>query len=671
MYDVRFWLWLSLIFETGSPLCDSLLNAFNHNPKSIYEADKDSLSPFCKNNDYILTKLLDKRLNRVYSVLDFCQKENIGILTPESRNFPSSLLKIPSQPLVLYYKGRLPDFGSSLGVAVVGTRSVTPYGSSAAYTISHDLASAGAIVVSGMASGADTAAHRGALDAGGHTVAFLGCGIDIIYPKDNARLMQEIISVGTVITEYAPGLKPEGRHFPIRNRLISGIGSAVLVIEAAKKSGALITASHGLRQGKLIYAVPGKVGELSSTGTNLLIQNGAKMVTSARDIISDFSGLYEFKLGQGQKNNVQNFKNTETGAARENVGVSSDNFNSGRSASERANFTNTDFSKNSLNGVNPGNSDFDRVNSGNTDFSKNSFDRANPGNSDFDRVNSGNTNFSRGSFDRATPVNDNYGTANTAADNFSRDNFNSASAVNNGFVKEPLPEKPFGNIIFENHVSDRRPERLVAAQPRPIILYNGMTEDEVAASYMSMETEIGIKAPPHSQDTERVYLTYPKEPMPKDGYQIALSEEGLKNFESEFGVSFKTEFSETDSFIPITPYKIENDPIKAVANKKAEKKKKLSFKRIKSDADEKASTTDKKSDKNKITDTPKATQKISYEGLNEMESALLKFIFEEGSVGVDGMAALNIPVSKLLATVTMLEIKQKITQKPGGYFEIK
>ncbi len=620
MYDVRYWLWLSLIFETGSPKCDTLLNAFNHNPKSIYEADKVALSPFCKNNDFILSRLLDKRLDRVYSVLDFCQKENIGILTPESRNFPSSLLKIPSQPLVLYYKGRLPDFSRSLGVAVVGMRSVTPYGTSAAYTISHDLASAGAIVVSGMAIGADTAAHRGALDAGGHTIAFLGCGIDIIYPKDNLKLMQEIISVGTVMTEYAPGLKPEGRHFPIRNRLISGVSNAVLVIEADKKSGALITASHGLRQGKLIYAVPGKVGELSSTGTNLLIQNGAKMVTSAKDIISDFSGLYEFKLGQGQKNNVQNLKNTEGYATRESIGVSDANFNS----------------------------------SGNT-FGKNS-----------DTV-----NFSKESFDKAGPISDIFANANVGSNNFSKRNFDKTSTGNDVFARESLPKKFFENNIFENHVTDRRPERLVAAQPRPTVLYNGMTEEELASSYMSMETEAGGRHLPYPKDTERVYLTYPKEPMPRDGYRIVLSEEGLKNFESQAMVSFKTEFSEADSIIPITSYKTENDPIKAAANKKAEKKKRLSFKRIKSDTDEKPSVSDKKADKRGTADTQKSKLTVSYEGLNEMESAVLKFILEKGPVGIDGMGSLDIPVSKLLATVTMLEIKQKITQKPGGYFEVK
>lgn len=660
MYDVRYWLWLSLIFETGSPLCDQILTAFNHNPKSVYEADKVALSPFCKNNDNILSRLLDKRLNRVYGILDFCQKENIGVLTPESRNFPSSLLKIPSQPLVLYYKGRLPDFSRSLGVAVVGTRSVTPYGSSAAYTISHDLASAGAIVVSGMALGADTAAHRGALDAGGHTVAFLGCGIDIIYPKDNAKLMQEIISVGTVMTEYAPGARPEGRHFPVRNRLISGVSNAVLVIEAAEKSGALITASHGLRQGKLIYAVPGKVGELSSTGTNLLIQNGAKMVTSAKDIISDFSGLYEFRYSQGQSAVVKTTQIREP--IQENIGsVSSDISNAPICEAK----SNTSYFNNAP---------IYETKSNTSDFNNALVYEAKSSTSDFNNAlvheaKSSTSDFRNDSFNKSTPVNATLNNENPA---FIKEGLNKSVTSNNSFFNERLTDP------LRNHAQRPHPERLVAAQPRPTILYNGMTEEEAAASYMSMETENGRRPSFYTPDTERVYLTYPREPMPKDGYQIELSEEGLKNFEKQMTRHFAAEFSEADILTPTSPYKIENDPIKAAREKKSEKKKRLSFKRIKTDesenskaADKKSLSEDKRSDELKAKATPKAKPTVSYDGLNEMESKVLKFIFEKGSVSVDGMTSLDIPVSKLLATVTMLEIKQKITQKPGGYFEIK
>ena len=292
MTDRRYWLWLSLKFKPGSATCDNLLHYFGNDPKAIYEADEQAISAFRPGDKQLVAVLSDKSLTEANRILDFCERENVGLLTPDSKHYPSPLMRITGRPPVIYYKGRLPDFTAHPTIGVVGTRDVTPYGSSSAYTIAHDLASAGAIVVSGLALGTDTASHRGALDASGHTVAFLGCGIDVVYPKENAKLMQEMMTRGTVMTDYPPGSRPEGWHFPIRNRLISGISHGILVVEAPDKSGALITASHALKQGKLLYAVPGKVGELASVGTNKLIRDGAKMVTNASDILSDFAELF-------------------------------------------------------------------------------------------------------------------------------------------------------------------------------------------------------------------------------------------------------------------------------------------------------------------------------------------------------------------------------------------
>ncbi len=292
MTDPRYWLWLSLSFVPGSAQCDLLLRSFNGNPKAIYDAPPEAISAICKDSAALKSLGANRDMRYPEAVLDFCERNNIGILTQSSQHYPKALLRITGAPPVIYYKGRLPDFSSKPIISVVGTRDVTDYGKMASYTISHDLAYSGAIVVSGMAKGTDTYAHRGALDAGGHTIAILGCGIDVVYPKVNEHLMNEIILSGTVMTDFAPGQRPEGWHFPIRNRLISGISNGVLVIEAAAKSGALITASHALNQGKLLYAVPGKVGELASVGTNDLISKGAKMVTRASDIIADFSGMF-------------------------------------------------------------------------------------------------------------------------------------------------------------------------------------------------------------------------------------------------------------------------------------------------------------------------------------------------------------------------------------------
>lgn len=582
MYDSRYWLWLSLIFETGSPICDSLLFAFSHNPKTVYEADKAALLPFCKGNEALLARLLDKRLDRVYAILDFCQRENIGIVTPESRNFPSSLLKIAAQPLVLYYKGRLPELSRSLSVSVVGTRSATPYGLSAAYTISHDLASMGATVVSGMALGADTAAHRGALDAGGHTVAFLGCGIDIIYPKDNARLMQEIIAKGTVMTEYAPGLPPEGRHFPVRNRLISGISCAVLVVEAAEKSGALITASHGLKQGKLIYAVPGRVGELSGTGTNLLIRNGAKMVTSAKDIISDFSGLYEFRYTEQRPSH-------------------------GYAASKEAVYRQNGLKKDD-------------------------------------------TVFNGGDGGHADSAEDLAGKASLT------------EAIRNISVK---------TVTNVSDASDKDAEReaarLVAAQPRPTVLYNGMTEEETASSYMSMETEISGKTDNFRENTERVYLTYPREPMPKNGYEIDLSSEGLERLKKINDSRFRDGFSETDRIYQVASYA----PKPSSQASKSQDGSASPFKRR--SGENSAHLQDNTGFASVKSGNVNARSSITPDltGLNDTEAAVLKFVSEHQPVGIDGMSELQLPVPKLLSTVTALEIKQRLKQLPGGYFEIK
>ncbi len=305
MTDKRYFIWLSLAFKQGSAVLDTLLSRFHYNAKAIFDADPDEISKTVGEQAMRILNA-ERNFSRTDKIYDFCQKENIGLLTPDSKFYPSSLLRITGSPAVIYYKGRLPDFSSRPTVGVVGTRGVTPYGRSAAYTISHDLASAGAIVVSGMALGTDTAVHRGALDAKGTTVAFLGCGIDVVYPRENTQLMQEISQNGAVMTDYAPGERPEGWHFPLRNRLISGVSHGVLVVEAAMKSGAIITAEHAIQQGKLIYAVPGKVGELASTGTNNLIRQGAKMVTSSSDILSDFRGLFPsgFNADYKTQNNI-------------------------------------------------------------------------------------------------------------------------------------------------------------------------------------------------------------------------------------------------------------------------------------------------------------------------------------------------------------------------------
>lgn len=177
-------------------------------------------------------------------------------------------------------------------LAIVGSRKSTAYGRWAAYKFSKELVEWGITIVSGMALGIDSEGHKGALDGNGNTIAVLGCGIDKCYPLSNFELMNSIIANGTLISEYYPGIEPLKHHFPLRNRIISGLSDGIIVIEAADKSGSLITVEHGLEQGKEIFALPGNINNINSSGTNKLIKDGAKMLLTVEDIVEDLKTNY-------------------------------------------------------------------------------------------------------------------------------------------------------------------------------------------------------------------------------------------------------------------------------------------------------------------------------------------------------------------------------------------
>lgn len=296
MSDVRYWLWLSLRLAPGSAAIDTVLQHFAYDAKEVFKANQKELErvPGLKNE--VIDALMDKSLEETKDIYSWCMTQNVGLLAYDSPLYPERLRSIPHPPLLLYYKGKLPDFDKYLCIATVGTRKITEYGKREGYIISRDLALAGAVVVSGMARGIDSVCHRGALDAGGHTIAVLGCGINRIYPPENGSLMDEIMQSGTVITEYKPDTPPIGSHFPVRNRIISGLCQGTLVVEADENSGALITAQRASQQGRDIFALPGKVDDKNSQGTNSLIQDGAKMVTSARDILVEYEFYYPTTL---------------------------------------------------------------------------------------------------------------------------------------------------------------------------------------------------------------------------------------------------------------------------------------------------------------------------------------------------------------------------------------
>lgn len=287
MDKLVYWIWLSMSCTPGTDTFIKLFTRFS-SPEEIYRADEESIAACIGSRSRDYNAVTDKKLEDAESVLEFCRRRGVGITCYCDEDFPSSLKDIPTPPVLLYYRGKLPDFNSEFFVSVVGTRRLSDYGRKNSFSISHDLSRAGAIIVSGMAIGIDAVAHAGALAADGVTVAVIGSGIDVCYPKQHIRLAREIVKRGCVLTEYAPGTKPQRYNFPARNRIISGLSSATLVIEGKEKSGALITARYAKEQGRAVYALPGNVGNINSELTNLLIKNGARLCTSADDVIRDF-----------------------------------------------------------------------------------------------------------------------------------------------------------------------------------------------------------------------------------------------------------------------------------------------------------------------------------------------------------------------------------------------
>ncbi len=221
-------------------------------------------------------------------------------LTPRDDAYPGRLLEIYDPPAVLWVRGNV-DLLARPGIAVVGTRSPTPYGLGMAELLSRDLANRGMAIFSGMARGIDTAAHKGALDAGGQTVAVWGTGLDVVYPKENKKLAESIVlSGGTIVTEYPLGTFPAPQNFPIRNRVLSGMSVGVLVIEAAEYSGTRITARCAMEQNRDVYAVPGNVTNKNSWGPNTLIKQGAKLTATWEDVWEDLSSQIRLELEDRQ-----------------------------------------------------------------------------------------------------------------------------------------------------------------------------------------------------------------------------------------------------------------------------------------------------------------------------------------------------------------------------------
>lgn len=291
MAGMKYWLWLQNLYGMKNQSCLRLLDHFG-TPEAVYYADAEEYRHVKGLPKQCLRALEDKRFDRAEEILEACARLGIRIITLFDAEYPDRLRAIPDAPCVLYVKGTFPDFDNEAAIAMIGTRKATGYGYRIGESLSYELAKGGAYIVSGLAAGGDAIAHRGALLAGAQTAAVLGCGIDVIYPAENRGLYEDILASGVLISEYPPGAEPKGHHFLERNRIISGLSMAVVVVEAGLRSGTMNTVRHALEQGRDVYAVPGPVDAECSMGCNLLIQEGAKAVTRAWDVLEDLQFLF-------------------------------------------------------------------------------------------------------------------------------------------------------------------------------------------------------------------------------------------------------------------------------------------------------------------------------------------------------------------------------------------
>lgn len=292
MEEREYILWINLLKFVSVKKFYDLYEYFG-SMTSLYHCSQEELSR-CNllNSEQIQNIISSKSDGSLEKHLELLRQKKIKYLTVKDDSYPFILKNIYLPPPVLYYYGKIEEVPFESSVAIVGSRSASYYGLKTSEQIAFELASLGITVVSGMARGVDSMAHVGALKGGGKTVAVLGNGVDIIYPKENGKLYKEIIENGLVLSEYPPGVQPISYNFPRRNRIISGLSMGIVVVEAATKSGSLITAKYALEQGREVYAVPGNVNNRNSTGTNLLIKDGAKLITSCKDILDDVFPMF-------------------------------------------------------------------------------------------------------------------------------------------------------------------------------------------------------------------------------------------------------------------------------------------------------------------------------------------------------------------------------------------
>jgi len=284
MEKTFYWIWLSIL-NLSQIQKIKLLEIFKK-PQKIYELSKKELEEIITSQKLIDIITSKETKEEAKNILQQTEKKDIEIITIENDIYPENLKRICNYPFVIYAKGNIELLKERKIIAIVGSRNNSEYGKTITTKFSYLLARKNYCIISGLAKGIDSYAHKGALIAKGETIAVLGSGIEYIYPKENEKLYNEIlIKNGLIISEYPLLTKPRPEYFPYRNRIISGLSEKVLVTEAKQKSGSIITATLALEQGKDVYAIPGNITNKNSSGTNNLIKDGAFLVSSLEDII--------------------------------------------------------------------------------------------------------------------------------------------------------------------------------------------------------------------------------------------------------------------------------------------------------------------------------------------------------------------------------------------------
>lgn len=283
--DKRYWIWLSLIKNLGSKRKQKLLELYN-TPDKIFKLKKEEFLSIQGIGENLANNIIDSTIRKnIEKHILYMKKNNIDIISINDKEYPQILKKIYDPPISLYIKGNKNILNNN-SIAIVGCREASDYGKKTAKYFAYNLANQNINIISGLAKGIDSYAHIGVLTASGKTVAVVGNGLDTVYPTENKYLLDKILEKGgAVISEYPLGTKAEKMNFPARNRIISGMSKGVIVIEAREKSGTLITVDFALEQGRDVYVVPGNINSINSVGTNELIKQGAKMVTTYKEIL--------------------------------------------------------------------------------------------------------------------------------------------------------------------------------------------------------------------------------------------------------------------------------------------------------------------------------------------------------------------------------------------------